>query len=212
MCLFKQIRLKKQKKQQLIYYMKDFVEGKMSVYDFWDVFKNNEEIRSLLILDSKKNRKFPTYYDPEYLLERVDINKLRDRVEIFWTVKRYFKNNKISTNPCNDDEKYLKFISSIQPNWLEIDEELLTKIVNSAPKELTKKEKEEWCKANIKEMFAYTDKPPMWMQNPEWPIIDGKPLIFKYQSNDAKDHTVSKIDYYFYNPDNGEEVVIEQFD
>jgi hypothetical protein len=61
-------------------------------------------------------------------------------------------------------------------------------------------------------MFIYTDKPPRWMQNPEWPIVDGKPLIFKYQSNDVKDYSVSKIDYYFYNPENGEEVVVEQFD
>jgi hypothetical protein len=178
MGLLKQMKLKKQKKQQVEYYLKDFVEGKISIYEFWDSFKNNEDLRSLLISDSKKHRKFITYYDPEYLLDRINLNKLRDRVEIYWTAKRYLNHNKLPSNPYNDDEEYFKFISSIQPSWLEIDEELLTKIIEEAPEESNKKEKAEWCKAKIKEMFIYVNKPPRWMQNPEWPIFDGKPLIF----------------------------------
>jgi hypothetical protein len=66
--MFQHIKIHFQRKAKLINLMRDFLEGKMSVFEFWEVYKENYELRQLLISDSLKNREFTTYYDPEYLI------------------------------------------------------------------------------------------------------------------------------------------------
>ena len=46
------------------------------------------------------------------------------------------------------------------------------------------------------------------IQSPEWPIVNGKPLVFRGQSKEKKYD--ERVFYYFYDPDTGEETVIEQ--
>jgi hypothetical protein len=58
-------------------------------------------------------------------------------------------------------------------------------------------------------MFKYDSKPPKWIQDPEWPIIDGKPFVFKSQTKDRKND--ERVFYTFYNPETKEERVIIQF-
>lgn len=212
MSMFQHIKIHFQRKAKLINLMRDFLEGRMSVFEFWEVYKENYELRQLLISDSLKNRKFTTYYDPEYLIQRVNLNKLRDRLEVFWVVKRYFKTNRISSIPMNEDEENFIFLTSIQPDWLDINVESLIELLNSAPEDLEMQEKADWCKMRINEKFIYDDKPPMWLQNPEWPIVNGKPLVFRYQTSEIEDFSITKIKYFFYNPETSEEVTIEQYD
>ncbi len=58
-------------------------------------------------------------------------------------------------------------------------------------------------------MFKYDTKPPRWIQDPEWPIIDGKPLIFKSQTKEKLDD--ERVYYTFYNPETKEEQIVCQF-
>ena len=190
--------------------MKDFLEGRLTTEEFFEIYKNDECVRNTLIEDKKND--LPVYYDPEFLIERVDLKKLRAKVEIFWLVNRYFVRNKIECSPNNADEKFFSFLCKIQPSWLEIeDEDFLLNIINSTPQNFNKNQKIKYCREKIKSLFKYENKPPKWLQNPEWPIVNGKPLIFQYQTGDVDDQLVPLIQYYFYNPDTNENTVITQF-
>lgn len=212
MNIFRKSKDNNLKQKLLVEVMKDFLEARMSVFEFWEIYKVNEDLRQLLISDSQKDRKFSTYYDPEHLIQRANLSRLRDRVEIFWAVKRYFTKNKISSMPKNADEEDFIFLTSIQPGWLDVSVEFLVELANSAPAGMTKKEKSEWCKTRLKELFIYENKPPKWLQNPEWPIKNGKPLVFRSQSSEDLDYSISEIEYFFYDPKTNEVVTIEQHD
>jgi hypothetical protein len=203
---FKQKKIKKQKKNEAIEIMKEFAEGRMSTLTFWNILKNNEIMREVL----RKNKFlcfFGAYFE-ENNTDKVDISKLRVRMEIFWMVQHFFKTAKYKITPYNAEEEEYLFWSDIQPEWLGIsDEDFLISIVYSAPQGLTKGEKKKWCQSKIKELFKYDKKPPEWIQEPEWPIANGEPLVFKNQIEDG-----SKGSYYFYNPNTYETVEIIQYD
>lgn len=45
--------------------------------------------------------------------------------------------------------------------------------------------------------------------NPQWPIINGKPLVFKEQCKERKESELDK--FFFYDPETGEETTVEQY-
>ena len=61
-------------------------------------------------------------------------------------------------------------------------------------------------KKKVKELFKYETKKPRWIQQPEWPIIDNRPLIFKYQKTSSE----GVEQYFFYDSYTGETRIIEQ--
>jgi hypothetical protein len=57
------------------------------------------------------------------------------------------------------------------------------------------------------------DKPPKWIQSPDWPTRNGKPLVFVGQlSVDAPELFHDKgAAYVFYNPDTGGFETVAEF-
>ena len=96
------------------------------------------------------------------------------------------------------------------PFWLNIDDEqYLENLWNNSPNDLTKADRIKWCKNWLKEHFVFKNKPPKWLQEPEWPIINNKPLIFVEQKTDTENP--SKEIYTFVD-ENGKKYFVEQFD
>ena len=89
------------------------------------------------------------------------------------------------------------------------DDEILNKYINEAPEGLKKTEKKKWIKNRVKQDFKYDKTPPRWVQDPEWPIVDGSPLVFKKQSKMTLED--ERVFYTFYHPETKEETVVIQF-
>ena len=55
---------------------------------------------------------------------------------------------------------------------------------------------------------------PVWLQNPEWPIIDGSVCVFESQTMkpDDMDDSENSIEYTFKNPKTNEIIKIVQYD
>ena len=108
------------------------------------------------------------------------------------------------------DEDY-DFILDIQPSWADIvdDQGIFDKILAEVPKDLPKTKRILWGKNKIKELFKYDKTYPRWIQAPEWPIVNGIPLVFSHQKRAGK--ADARTFYYFYNPETMEETVITQF-
>ena len=82
----------------------------------------------------------------------------------------------------------------------------IEKIYNSIPGEMKEKDKKKFFKTKLKDLFTYiSKKPPVWIQEPEWPIMD-TPLQFIKQENEG-----SLYKYYFCDPNSGCFKVIEQY-
>lgn len=210
---FKNKKMMNQQKKAALEIMKKFVEGKVSVEDFWMVFKSDITIKEILIKDkTRPSYSYELYYAPERITDIYDANKLQDRAEIYKLIQQYFIRNRIPCSFYNNDYDYWNFLQEIQPDWLDIrDEEFLLNIVNSIPCYISQDKKKMWCEEKIKELFKYEKELPQWLQNPEWPIVNGKPLVFK-EMIEKYQHNLVINDFIFYDEITKEIIIITQRD
>lgn len=75
--------------------------------------------------------------------------------------------------------------------------------------ERSNSEIKDYIKKSIANDFKYIDKPPKWLQEPNWPIIDGRPGVFMGQKKNSSKHDVA-FDYFFKSQLSLSEVVIVQ--
>ncbi|MBN6148805.1 hypothetical protein JR065_00500 [Xanthomonas sp. AmX2] len=81
---------------------------------------------------------------------------------------------------CRVDRRYeqlFNLVLKVQPKWLSLSSDYLSYLLEDKescdPKAL-----EAWLKETIKSDFRSLKKPPRWLQEPAWPIRDGKPMVF----------------------------------
>lgn len=201
--------------EKAIQIMKDFVEGKIDIKIFKHEFDNNVILKKTLEYDPLCPQ--GTYYllpNDKNVIRFVEMqNWLRreGQLAVWGEIRRFLSRYNYAFTPTPYYENRYNFLLDIQPNWLDIlDEDFLNeKIISKAPEGLTKTKRIAWCKAHIKELFRYEKSWPRWIQSPEWPILNGKPLVFKKQIKNRKD--TERTDFVFYNPDTGEEHVVTQW-
>ncbi len=75
------------------------------------------------------------------------------------------------------------------------------------PAEWTKSKRQKFVKARIIEAFHLEDKKyPRWLQNPEWPFYNGKPMKYSRTSVKQKNEWYQ---HHFYDPQTGEERIVD---
>ena len=217
------------RKRDAIKFMKNFVEGKLSTNCFWEEYRKNPLLQKILIRDKTRirgiykfdpqtwrivfNKKklldstFP--FNPDNLLQTIDINDIEHRAIVFGMVKAYFLRRKKKLKYYNRDEEIYLCLMETFPEWVSPDMSFLKDVMKLAPKEYSDFQKLEWCKREIRRLFKFDERPPRWIQEPQWPIVDGKPFIFSFQETDKND--VEHELYYFYDPHTKEKIVVDQY-
>jgi hypothetical protein len=200
-------------KSEYIKLILGFVEGSITVEDFWKVYQENGDFRKEILTDLERNKLPDAHFDPiEFLSCGISIQSYKATSNLHGIAKSVLKHNSISYTPTEFYSNRNRFLISIQPDWLELDadnELFLIELIESAPKHLSESQKQKWCNDKIKELFRYDSKPPQWVQYAEWPIMNGTPLVFKFQSKERNESELVK--YFFYDPDTGEETVVCQY-
>jgi len=183
----------------------DFVEGRMPFEEFEYNYKNDLNYFSILeIKDDLFERSV------NKLIESDDWSTIGGKTEVHFRIEIFLKDMGVSVKPTSKYEDDANFIYGIQPSYVSTDDEdFLKTIIASAPQDLSKVQQRKWLKDKVKSLFLFDKSPPRWIQNPEWPIIDGKPLVFKKQTREKEND--ERIWYTFYDPDTKEETVIMQF-
>lgn len=195
----------------------DYVEGKLNITDFREEFLNNRKLKQLLankvVIACYKNYNYNIY---DYLYRQLNPqishwNNIYSRYVVWFNLKTFLSYNNI---PFKDYTKYdedYAFLLEIQPSWLDMtdDQGIFDKIIAEVPKDLSKTKRIQWGKNQLKELFQYDKTYPRWIQDPEWPIVDGKPLVFDHQERAGKDD--ERTYYYFYDPETGSQTIITQF-
>lgn len=70
----------------------------------------------------------------------------------------------------------------------------------------------QWMDSQASQYYRCINKQPEWIQNPEWPISQGRPMVFVGQL-DVHLNDGAEISFYvFWDPRNGESSLISQCD
>lgn len=194
----------------------DFVEGKLGANDFRKEFNNNNKLQELLkkkitqIYLQNYQYCLTNYlkYDGNFNSKNWNTVFIRRRLQV--NLEEFLKTYKIEFIKFHKYQEDESYFLDIQPDWLDIidDQGIFDKLLEEVPKDLSKTKQIAWGKAKLKELFKFDKTYPRWIQGAEWPIIDGKPLVFSHQSKEKKED--ERTYYYFYNPETKEQTVVMQ--
>ena len=187
--------------------VKSFVSGEMKPREFEQVLYRDKDLENLLL----RNPPLPPYVKEDglylYLISK-DYDSLEDMSNARDALCRFLRNHGIDATPSDDIRKRIDEKYKILPKWLQISDEMYDEIRKSADG-LTGSDFISFMKDEIKRRFVSLNKPPKWLQDVCWPILDGKPLIFVGQLDISKiRHDTSYV--YVFGDGHGRYTTIEQ--
>ncbi len=198
----------------------NYVEGRLLAEEFHKILLDNSSLQGLLKKRYDKqyhylkpfNYNLYDYFMQGYIFQDKNWNKIRIQYVLQAELAGFLKKNGIEKFILYKQyEEDYDFLIEIQPAWLRgCDDSILQPIIDSIPKDLPKTKRIAMGKEKIKALFKYDKTYPRWVQSPEWPIVNGKPLVFSHQQK-AKGGDIRTY-YYFYDEDTEKETVIVQFE
>lgn len=193
-----------------------FVNGDIDSKEFWNNYEGNLMMQNALVklksydcIASDSLIVDNLYLTPKNLLDKFDISLFSHRVQLYDMVACYLLTHKINFISGNRDKLEYDFIAEVLPPYVyalieNID--YLHQVLETAPVGFNENELKNWAKNKMLDLFQFEKTPPDWIQDPQWPFVQGEPLYFRFQ----KEADNGIVEYYFYNRKTNEEVVIEQ--
>lgn len=180
--------------------VKDFVEGRLLPGSFWELLCNNEDLKKVFI----GIKPIPPYTSHssgifEYLLER-DFSSLRDLVNSQNLLSKFLLEKGIPHTVSDVLLKKMDIIQKAQPKWLYLTPDYIDTLLSEAG-DIKGNDLLVWLKTALQERFKCLAAPPKWLQSPNWPIVDSKPLCFIGQLDVTKLHHDKSQLYVFFNED-----------
>jgi len=164
--------------QNEIEIIKSYVEGNINFGDFLLELNRNDVLRDLLL---DKNRNWSNTYiktNPLEYIQNMDENSLSNKLNLQGVLELVLELNKIGYEASQEYSDKFDLILDSQPRYINTDIGFIEKYITPKESSMTKKEIKTYMRMKFKEYFQFDKKPPKWIQNPEWPIIDDKPLFF----------------------------------
>ncbi|UVM50374.1 hypothetical protein LOY38_29430 [Pseudomonas sp. B21-015] len=156
--------------------VKQFVEASISPKEFEAEIYANSSIEELLRIE----KNLPAYV-AESDLYTYAISQNYENLESIYNTQTLLSDFLNKKNiPHKIKKKYKELFNltlKVQPKWLSLPSDYLSSLIEDK-KSLSTKELQLWLKGKIKSDFRSLKTPPKWLQNPEWPIQDGKPMFF----------------------------------
>ncbi len=180
--------------------IQEFLTEDITVQSFFEHIYSNEDLQTEL--ENEIDIKPFTNAGSLFLfLMELDINNY----QCVWVAKeamsKFMEKKGIECEVKNTEGKLYDLISGVTPKWLNPPVDYLKSFVedNNA---LIIKELKVLVKEKINSDFICLKGKPKWIQDPNWPIDDGKPLVFvgELDMTDIS-HDTTKV-YVFYNAKN----------
>ena len=208
-------------------YVVDFAEGRVGARDFLIRFRDDsalsaflqsiapdEKISHLTVLDARgfyyENISVPFNISLYMESSMRNPNRLGKQLNVYGNILRLvceaFPNEHIVPNHSIKDD--FDLMISACPSCVGGDEAdvYIENVLKEIPRDLSKKQRTQIFRDKIKKDFHLDTKRPSWLQEPEWPLYNGKPMKFISQSKKGE----FKF-YKFQDIETGEECVVKQF-
>lgn len=156
--------------------IKEYVEGSLSPQNFQKELYYNKDIENIL----SEETQIPSYIKTEnlfYALLEIDLLCPSGELDSKSMLALFLEKRNISFVYNNSASKKYNLFLKIQPNWLSLNESYFQLIMEKYKNEKGKN-LEKALKLQIKKDFKFLKNRPKWLQSPEWPIINNKPLFF----------------------------------
>jgi len=173
--------------------IKGFVEGKISDNDLEAHLDNLK----LTLQDSSLSWS-DTYIktNPYDYLKSLKIKSIDGRLNAQGVLELFLKRKGITSIRYKKYSDDYDIILDSQPKYIDADVDFIERNVIPTTK-LSKGETKKLMKETFKNLFQFHKKPPKWIQSPNWPIINDKPLYFLGQL-EIKDCDLFHDDGYVY--------------
>ena len=153
-----------------------FVEGKMTVKEFQEELRTNNELVKILSENIAQSSAHLTGENLYEYIEKNSLNTLRGLVNSLGNLRDFLLAQQVKFEFNEEPLNMLGLIRDVQPNWLDLPgwymDNLLAKFKDQSGKVLKNS-----MKAQIIQDFKYLKK-PRWLQSPDWLFVDERPLLF----------------------------------
>jgi hypothetical protein len=174
-----------------------FVEFKISFEEFWYHYVSNEELCKLFLKFDHKLFYYRGFYSNFDKLRLINVDRIIMKKQIYkmFTQLLDLYGKKYNDNYF-DSDFYL--IDNMQQDWVNIhNDELISKLLMKVSSSMSVDEKNKAIYEEICKMFKFKKMKPKWLQSPEWPVVNGEPLVFVEQDYDPDDILVNQVTYIF---------------
>lgn len=188
--------------------IKNYLEGSLSPQDFQKELYYNKDIENLL----SEETQIPPYTNSQnvflYLIE-IDILLPSGEMDSKDLLAKFLTKKNVSFSLNTDYKKKYDLFMKIEPRWLNLTEPYFQIIINKH-KDKTGIELEKALKLEIKNDFRFLKSKPRWLQSPDWPTVENKPLLFIGQLDITQiSHDISYL-YIFLDEKNNTYITFEQ--
>lgn len=188
-----------------------FVEGRLDG-PVLDVALATEEMKSLLgfFEDQRYPARTNHYRRLHNKQDRVSLGGLVNSEGI---IEDFLHKAEVSFRSARRFGGLYSLILKALPEYLDPPLEFMIEKIVPTDGDLSDTRKRQLIKERLKECFRCVGKPPKWIQGPDWPIRDGKPLVFMGQlpiDAPALFHDAGAA-YLFYDPADGSFETVVQF-
>jgi hypothetical protein len=188
-----------------------FIEGRLEGSDL-DAALATEEMKTLL--GSFEDSRYPALTNHyRRLHNKQDRTKLEGLVNSEGIIEDFLRKAEVPCQPVERFGSLYSLILQTVPKHLDPPMEFIEKKILPAASNLSEGQMKKAIKERLNEHFRYVDKPPRWIQNPDWPICEDRPLVFVGQLEiDAPEHFHDKgAAYLFFDPTKGDFRTVTQF-
>jgi hypothetical protein len=186
----------------------EYVEGRRSSEEFQEYLRSDKALENILSEDGRipPYTKDGTLYI--YLMQN-DLQSTLVRLNSQDALRKFLDIKGVSYRRNDAPKKIFAILLKAQPKWLDIPDFYLKEVL---PHHFGEKPKEiiSYAKRKINERFTFLNKPPEWLQSPQWMFKNGNPLKFIGQIDiGGLRHDNAQL-YIFYDDSSKEFFTLEQ--
>ena len=157
----------------------DFVEGNISKEEFEQDFFCNSELQD--ILNDTSQNWYGTYLansTPFIFLTEQNLQSTLGALNAQDVIQMLLDRKGISYSISKKYSKSFALISKVQPKYIDADWGFIETQILPSETICNQKKIEQYCKNRYNDLFRFQSKPPKWIQNPQWPIVNNRPCYY----------------------------------
>jgi len=188
-----------------------FAEGRLDGPALDAALATEEMMALLSVFEGPRYPALTNHY--RRLHNRQDRTTLGGLVNSEAIIEDFLRKAEVAFHPAQRFGSIYGLIVKAVPAYLDPPWEFMAEKVVPLDSSLSDTQKTKLIRQRLREYFKYVEKPPKWVQSPDWPIHDGRPLVFigQLSINAPELFHDQGAAYLFFDPASGTFETVAQF-